>query len=413
MTPFTAIPEAMEEIRAGRMVIVVDDEHRENEGDLILAGAQVTPAAVNFMAREARGLICVALDGERLAQLELPPMVQENTASHQTAFAVSVDLKGPGRTGISAYDRAATIEALVDPATRPEELARPGHVFPLCARDGGVLRRAGHTEAAADLARLAGLGPVGVLVEIMDDDGHMARLPALERFAERHGLPLVSIADLITHRRRTERLVERTAEADLPTAHGGFRVAVYASQIDHRVYVAFVKGDPHDHDDVLVRVHSECLTGDVLGSRRCDCGEQLQGALARIADEPCGVLLYVRGDEGRGIGLTHKIRAYDLQDSGHDTVDANVQLGFPPDLRDYGLGAQVLADLGVTSMRLLTNNPDKYAGMQGYGLTITERLPLETTPTADNVRYLTTKRDRMGHLLDLAIPPSATDHAGT
>lgn len=404
---FATVEEAVAELRAGRMVVVVDDEERENEGDLIMPAQTVTPEAINFMASEARALICVALTRERLEQLGIPMMVADNTALHQTAFGVTVDLKIPGHSGSSAYDRAATIRALADPATLPTDLARPGHVFPLRAADGGVLRRAGHTEAAADLARLAGFEPAGVLAEIMDAGGGMARLPYLQALAARHGLKILTIKDLIAHRRHRERLIERIAATRMPTAFGEFVCHAYRSLVDGREYVAFVKGDVAGHQDLLVRVHSQCLTGDVFQSSRCDCGAQLRSALTRIDVEGRGVLLYIIAHEGRGIGLIHKIRAYTLQEQGRDTVEANQELGFPPDLRDYGIGAQVLADLGVTSMRLMTNNPSKYAGLEGYGLSITERVPLQAHPNPENIRYLRTKRDRLGHLLDGLGDPGA------
>lgn len=398
---FATIDEGLAEIAAGRMVIVVDDEERENEGDFITAAETVTPEAVNFISREAGIQICIALTRERFEQLSIPMMVADNTAPHQTAFGVTVDLKTPtATTGSSAYDRAATIRALANPATRPGDLVRPGHVFPLRATDGGVLRRAGHTEAACDLARLAGLQPAGVLAEIVHPDGHMARLPYLQEVAARHGLKMITIKDLIAYRHQRERLIERGPSVAMPTAFGDFVCHVYKSTVDQAEYVAFVKGDVQGASDVLVRVHSQCLTGDVFKSARCDCGEQLHQAMTRIEQEGCGVVLYVMAHEGRGIGLSHKIRAYDLQDQGRDTIEANVELGFKPDLRDYGIGAQVLADLGITSMRLLTNNPAKYAGLEGYGLSVTGRVALETTPNPKNIAYLRTKRDRLGHLLE-------------
>lgn len=404
---FAAVEEALAELAAGRMVIVVDDEERENEGDFIVPAEAVTPEAVNFMASQARALICVALTRERLEQLGIPMMVADNTALHDTAFGVSVDLKIPGHSGSSAHDRAATIRALAHPATLPGDLARPGHVFPLRAADGGVLRRAGHTEAAADLARLAGFAPAGVLAEIMDPGGDMARLPYLEELAARHGLKILTIRDLIAHRRRRERLIEKITVTRMPTQLGEFEAHAYRSTVDGREYVAFVKGEVAGVPDVLVRVHSQCLTGDVFLSHRCDCGLQLREALDRIEAEGRGVLLYVMAHEGRGIGLVHKLRAYTLQDEGRDTVDANTELGFPPDLRDYGIGAQVLVDLGVSSMRLMTNNPAKYAGLEGYGLSISERVPLQTRPQPENLKYLRTKRDRLGHLLEGLDAPEA------
>lgn len=398
---FATIDEGLAEIAAGRMVIVVDDEERENEGDFITAAQTVTPEAVNFISREAGIQICVALTRERFEELSIPMMVADNTAPHQTAFGVTVDLKTPtATTGSSAYDRAATIRALANPATRPGDLVRPGHVFPLRATDGGVLRRAGHTEAACDLARLAGLQPAGVLAEIVHPDGHMARLPYLQEVAARHGLKMITIKDLIAYRHQRERLIERGPSVAMPTAYGDFVCHVYKSTVDQAEYVAFVKGDVQGASDVLVRVHSQCLTGDVFRSARCDCGEQLNQAMTKIEQEGCGVVLYVMAHEGRGIGLSHKIRAYDLQDQGRDTIEANVELGFKPDLRDYGIGAQVLADLGITSMRLLTNNPAKYAGLEGYGLSVTGRVALETMPNPKNIAYLRTKRDRLGHLLE-------------
>lgn len=397
---FATVEEAIEELKAGRMLIVVDDEERENEGDFVMPGERITQEDLNFMATQGRGLICTAVTQERLEVLNIPMMVSDNTAPHGTAFTVSVDLKIPGHTGSSAQDRAITIRSLADPATVPGDLARPGHVFPLRASEGGVLRRAGHTEAAADLARLAGFTPVGVLAEIMDPDGTMARLPHLQELAERFNLKILTIKDLIAYRRRQEKLVESMGIAKMPTIFGEFICHAYQSTIDGQEYVAFVKGEIEGQKDVLVRVHSQCLTGDVFQSARCDCGPQLRQAMLKIEEAGRGVVLYIMAHEGRGIGLTHKIRAYKLQDQGRDTIEANQDLGFPPDLRDYGIGAQVLSDLGITSMRLMTNSPQKFAGIEGYGLSITERVALETSPTEQNISYLRTKRDRLGHLLD-------------
>ncbi|HSJ44666.1 MAG TPA: bifunctional 3,4-dihydroxy-2-butanone-4-phosphate synthase/GTP cyclohydrolase II [Euzebyales bacterium] len=396
-----SIPEAIERIRAGGCVIVVDDEDRENEGDLIMAAEHASAATIGFFVRHTSGVICMATTGARLDALELPQMVPMNTDPKGTAFTVSVDARGRTTTGISAGDRAETILALVDDETKPADLQRPGHVFPLRADDGGVLKRAGHTEAAVDLARLAGLRPAGVLCEIVNDDGTMARLPELERFALEHGLPLISIADLISYRRKHEQLVRRVAEATIPTPYGPFQAVAYESEIDSHQHVALVRGDVAGHDNVLVRMHSECLTGDVFGSLRCDCGTQLHDALRQIAVAGQGVVVYIRGHEGRGIGIVHKLQAYKLQDVGRDTVEANIELGLPADARDYGTGAQILVDLGLSTLRLLTNNPAKRAGLEGYGLRIVERVPLETTPTTQNLRYLQTKRDRMGHELGL------------
>jgi 3,4-dihydroxy 2-butanone 4-phosphate synthase/GTP cyclohydrolase II len=397
---FSTIEEAVEDIRAGRIVIVVDDADRENEGDFVMAAEKVSPEAVNFMITHGRGIMCAPSTGERLDQLGIPLMAAENSESHGTAFAVSIDARAGTTTGTSAYDRAATVRLLADPAASLEGFRMPGHVFPLRAREGGVLVRAGHTEATVDLARLAGLAPAGVLCEVLHSDGTMARLPELDRLARLHGLKLISIADLIRYRRERELLIRRAAEALIPTDQGEFRAYAYESKLDGRVHVALVMGEIGDGEQLLVRVHSECLTGDVFGSRRCDCGEQLEGALDAIAGEGRGVLLYIRGHEGRAIGLTHKLRAYRLQEQGLDTVEANEELGFAPDPRDYGIGAQILGDLGVRSMRLLTNNPAKRAGLEGHGLSIVERVPLQTRPRAENIGYLRAKREKLGHLLD-------------
>lgn len=398
---FSTIPEAAEALGRGEFIVVVDDADRENEGDLIMAAEKVTPEQVAFMVRHTSGLICLSVPGDRLDELRLPLMVSDNTDSHRTAFTVSVDYVHGTTTGISAADRAATIRAVVDPRTQPGDLARPGHIFPLRYREGGVLKRAGHTEAAVDLARLAGVYPAGVLCELVNDDGTMARLPQLNEFCRKNGVHLVSIADLIAYRRRRERLVRRVAEASIPTEFGPFRAVGFESLLDGTHHIALVRGEVAGKEDTLVRMHSECLTGDVFGSRRCDCGFQLRQALHMVSDEGCGVVVYLRGHEGRGIGLLHKLAAYALQENGRDTVEANVDLGLPVDARDYGIGAQILADLGVTSMRLLTNNPAKRAGLEGYGLSITERVPLQTRPTQENRRYLETKVEKMGHLLDL------------
>jgi 3,4-dihydroxy 2-butanone 4-phosphate synthase / GTP cyclohydrolase II len=387
-------------IPRGQRVLVVDDADRENEGDLIMAAEKATAEHIAFFVRHTSGVICVPMLGERLDQLDIPLMVQTSTDSLSTAFTVSVDyVKGETSTGISAADRAATIRALADPSTQPRDFARPGHIFPLRYHVGGVLKRAGHTEAAVDLSRLAGLRPAGVLSEVVNDDGTMARLPDLERFSAEHGLPLVSIADLISYRRRHERLVRRVAEAPIPTPYGVFTAIGYETEFDGHQHIALVRGNPQGKPNVLVRMHSECLTGDVLASLRCDCGTQLHDALRKIAEEGEGVLVYIRGHEGRGIGIMHKLHAYKLQDGGKDTVEANIELGFPADLRDYGVGAQILVDLGLSTLRLLTNNPAKRAGLEGYGLEIVARLPLETTPTTENIRYLQAKRDKLGHEL--------------
>ncbi len=394
------IPEAIEDIRQGKFVILVDDENRENEGDLCIAAEKVTPDSVNFMAKHARGLICLAIIGKRLDELGLPLMARENTSPHGTAFTVSVDAKYNVTTGISAHDRATTIRAIVDPNTKPDDLVYPGHMFPLRARDGGVLVRAGHTEAAVDLCRLAGLYPAGVICEIMNEDGSMARMPQLEQMASQFDIKVISVADLIAYRRRHEKLVRKVAEARLPTRYGEFRVMAYRSEIDPDEHLALVKGEIDGEEPILVRVHSQCTTGDVFGSLRCDCGQQLDLAMKAIAAEGRGVFLYMR-QEGRGIGLHNKVKAYALQDEGLDTVEANERLGFPPDLRDYGIGAQILADLGVRKMRLLTNNPKKVIGLAGYGLEIVETVPIVATPNPENFHYLETKQKKLGHVLNL------------
>ncbi len=395
--PFCTVEEAIAEIRAGRFIIILDDENRENEGDLMMAAENVTPEAINFMARFGRGLICMPMTAQRLRELDVPLMTSQNTESMGTAFTVSVDARINTTTGISAFDRATTVHALIDPNTGRSDLVTPGHLFPLQAKEGGVLRRTGHTEACVDLARLAGLQPAGVIVEIMNDDGTMARLPELEKFAQEHGLKMLTIESLIRYRMQYEKLISRISEVIMPTAYGDFRAVGYESILDGQCHIALVAGDP-SCPDALVRVHSECLTGDVFSSKRCDCGEQLRRAQQLIAENGNGVLLYMR-QEGRGIGLANKLRAYALQDGGSDTVEANHKLGYPADLRDYGIGAQILVDLGIKEMRLLTNNPRKVIGLEGYGLKIAERVPLEVEPNNVNRRYLETKRDKMHHLL--------------
>ena len=397
-TPFATIEEALDDVRAGKMVVVCDDENRENEGDLTLAAQFATPEAINFMAKEGRGLICLSLTGERTEELGLNLMAAKNEAPLQTAFTVSVEARHGVTTGISAADRAHTIQVAIDPRSTPESLVQPGHVFPLKAKDGGVLERAGQTEAAIDLARLAGLNPAGVICEIMNDDGTMARVPDLVPYCERHGLKMITVADLIAYRRRTERLVERVVSTKLPTAFGEFTAVGYRALLDEKHHVAMVKGDVAGQEDVLIRVHSECLTGDVFHSLRCDCGEQLEAAMAMIEKEGRGVLLYL-SQEGRGIGLLNKLRAYKLQEEGLDTVDANLKLGLPADLRDYGIGAQILVDLGLTSIRILTNNPKKIHGLEGYGLSLSEQVPLQSIPNPHNEEYLNAKRDKLGHVL--------------
>jgi 3,4-dihydroxy 2-butanone 4-phosphate synthase/GTP cyclohydrolase II len=394
----SSIPEAIEDIKAGKFVIIVDDEDRENEGDLAIAAENVTAEAINFMTKHARGLICLPIIGQRLDELGIPLMVGDNTSRFSTAFTVSIEAKHRVSTGISAADRAETIKAVVDPATKADDLARPGHMFPLRAREGGVLVRAGHTEAIVDLVKLAGLYPAGVICEILNEDGSMARLPQLEVMSEKYGIKKVTVADLIVYRRRHEKLVHRVAEAKLPTKYGEFTAIAYKSDIDPNEHVALVMGDISTEEPVLVRVHSECLTGDIFGSLRCDCGEQIALAMQTIADEGRGVLLYMR-QEGRGIGFHNKIRAYALQDKGLDTVEANLSLGFAPDLRDYGIGAQILADLGLHTIRLLTNNPKKVIGLEGYGLKVLETLPVIASPNPYNRYYLEIKQKKLGHLL--------------
>jgi len=401
----SSIPEAIEDIKAGKFVIIVDDEDRENEGDLALVAEKVTPEAINFMTLQARGLICLPIIGKRLDELRIPLMVGENTSKFSTAFTVSIEAKHRVSTGISASDRAETIKAVIDPATRADDLVRPGHMFPLRAREGGVLVRVGHTEAIVDLARLAGLYPAGVICEIMNKDGSMARLPQLEVMSEKYGVKIVTVADLIAYRCRHERLVHRVAEAKLPTSYGEFTAIAYKSDIDPDEHLALVMGDISTEEPVLVRVHSECVTGDVFGSLRCDCGEQIALAMQSIAQEGRGVFLYMR-QEGRGIGFHNKIRAYALQDEGLDTVEANLSLGFAPDLRDYGIGAQILAELGLHEIRLLTNNPKKVIGLEGYGLKVVETIPIITSPNPHNLHYLEIKQKKLGHLLQI---PGADD----
>ena len=403
--PLSKIEEAIEDIKVGRMIIIVDDEDRENEGDLTMAAEMVTPEAINFMATYGRGLICVPMMGERLEELNLPLMVQQNTAPLSTAFTISVDALHGTTTGISAQDRSITIKALVEDGTKPEDLGRPGHIFPLRYVEGGVLKRTGQTEASVDICRIAGLKEAAIICEIMADDGEMARMPALQKFANNHDLKIISVADLITYRRRHERLIERVAEARVPTEYGEFHAVSYNSIVDDYEHVAFVKGNIDPKDPVLVRVHSECLTGDVFGSTRCDCGDQVPLALEAIGKEGKGILLYMR-QEGRGIGIHNKLKAYALQDEGYDTVDANTILGFAPDPRQYGVGAQILEDLGVKKMRLLTNNPTKRVGLERFGLEVVDRIPIVAPYRDDNVGYMETKRTRMGHLLEPSDPIS-------
>jgi len=398
--PFASIETALAALREGRFVVVVDDEDRENEGDLVLAAEKVTPEAINFMAREGRGLVCLALTEERCDALELPPMVTENTSNFGTAFTVSIEARGRTTTGISAADRAATVKAAIDPASRPSDLNRPGHMFPLRAQRGGVLKRAGQTEASVDLARIAEMNPSAVLCEIMNEDGTMARVPDLAKFCARFDLPMVTVADLIRYRLKTERLVQRIASPHLPTRLGEFQLYAYRSDVTHEEHLALVHGEISEEEPTLVRVHSQCLTGDIFHSARCDCGDQLELAMEKIVEAGSGVFLYLL-QEGRGIGLINKLKAYELQDQGHDTVSANEKLGFPPDIRNYGVGCQILRDLGVRRMRLMTNNPSKYVAIDGYGLEIVERVPLEVNPTDRSRKYLEAKKNKMGHLLKL------------
>lgn len=395
------VEEAIQAVRTGKLVIIIDDEDRENEGDFMVAAEKATPAIINFMSKHGRGLICLPLTRKRLEELQLPLMVQDNTARFQTAFTVSIDAKDGIATGISAYDRARTVQVAVDPKTKPPDLSRPGHIFPLQAKEGGVLARAGQTEAAVDVARLAGLTPAGVICEIMNEDGTMARMPQLEEISREHDIPILTIADLINFRMKTECLVKKIEEAELPTQYGTFRIAVFEDIIHHDNHVALVKGEIREDEPVLVRAHSQCLTGDTFASSRCDCGEQLRTAMEMIEKEGKGVILYILNHEGRGIGLTNKIKAYAIQDQGLDTVEANKRLGFKPDQRDYGIGAQILVSLGVKKLRLLSNNPRKFIGLTGYGLEIIERVPIEIPPNTVNREYLKAKKEKMGHILEM------------
>ncbi len=398
--PFATVQEAAELYRRGEMVIIVDDEDRENEGDLCIAAERITPEAINFMARYGRGLICLAMTEERCNELELPLMVENNTSNYGTAFTVSIEARGRVTTGISAKDRSETVRVAIDPKSRPSDLLRPGHVFPLRARKGGVLKRAGQTEASVDLAAIAGMNPSAVICEIMNEDGTMARLPDLREFAVQHGLKIISVADIINYRMQTEKHVHAMASPRLPTPYGEFRVHAYKSDITGEEHIALVMGEIAEDDDVLVRVHSSCLTGDVFHSNRCDCGDQLERAFERVAKEGKGVILYLL-QEGRGIGLVNKLKAYELQDEGHDTIEANEKLGFAPDIRDYGTGSQILRDLGVRKIRLMTNNPAKYVAIEGFGLEIVERVPLEIAPSNDTRKYLEAKKKKLGHILEL------------
>jgi 3,4-dihydroxy 2-butanone 4-phosphate synthase/GTP cyclohydrolase II len=400
-TQTISVEQALEDVKAGRLIIIVDDEDRENEGDLMVAAEKVTPEIINFMTKHGRGLICLPLTHQRMGELDLPLMVSENTTRFQTAFTVSIDAIEGATTGISAYDRAKTVLTAIDPKTRPADLARPGHVFPLQAREGGVLARAGQTEASVDLTRMAGMTPAGVICEIMNEDGTMSRMPQLEEFGKAFDIPILTIADLIRYRMKHETLVRKICEADLPTKYGRFRIVDFQDIIHGDHHVALVKGDLRRDEITLVRAHSQCLTGDTFGSARCDCGDQLHRAMEMIEKEGRGVILYIMNHEGRGIGLTNKIQAYSIQDQGADTVEANCRLGFKPDQRDYGIGAQILVALGINKIRLLTNNPRKFIGLSGYGLEIIGRVPLEVEPGKENLQYLKTKKEKMGHILDL------------